>query len=240
VTAQSRAGRYTEVAAGLQVMEIRLGAGERFVLCHDPEAAERDASIRARMLAHLEELIRGTDTLDADLRAEQLRGFTLSRHGRHRYLRVTDSGQFRVDMNAVRAEESFDGKDLLRASDHAMAAEDITLRYRQLLDVEHAWRSMQRVTDPRPGYQDTEESSRAHLLLCWLALLLARVTENACHDTWLKLRQELDRIAVGTFNGPAGAFQLRTEITGAQLDILAKLAIDPPPRFTQFTPAADH
>ena len=75
-------------------------------------------------------------------------------------------------------------------------------------------------------------------MLCWLALLLARVTENACHDSWPKLRQELDRIAVGTFTGPTGTFRLRTEITGAQLDILAKLAIDPPPRISQFTPAS--
>ena len=75
-------------------------------------------------------------------------------------------------------------------------------------------------------------------MLCWLALLLARVTENACHDSWSKLRQELDRIAVGTFTGPRGTFRLRTEITSAQLDILAKLAIDPPPRISQFTPAS--
>jgi hypothetical protein len=75
-------------------------------------------------------------------------------------------------------------------------------------------------------------------VLCWLALLLARVTENACHDSWSKLRQELDRIAVGTFTGPAGTFRLRTEITDAQLDILTKLAIDPPPRISQFTPAS--
>jgi hypothetical protein len=227
-----------EVSANLRVIEIQLDSGERFVLCHDPEAAERDAAIRARMLAHIEELIRDTDTLSSDMRAEKLRGFTVSRHGRHRYLRVTASGQFRVDMSAVRAEEQFDGKYLLRTSDTAMSAKDIALRYRQLLDVERGWRSMQRVLGPRPGDPHTEGAIRAHVVLCWLALLLARVTENACHDSWSKLRQELDRIAVGTFTGPAGTFRLRTEITGAQLDILTKLAIDPPPRISQFTPAS--
>jgi len=33
---------------------------------------------------------------------------------------------------------------------------------------------------------------------------------------------------------------LRTEITEPQLDILAKLAIDPPPRISQFAPTASH
>jgi hypothetical protein len=69
-------------------------------------------------------------------------------------------------------------------------------------------------------------------------LLPARIAENACGATWPKLRRDLDRIAIGTFTGPAGTFRSRTEITEAQRDILAKLAIDPPPRIYQLTPAS--
>jgi hypothetical protein len=237
VAAHSRPDHYQE-AADLRVMEIQAGSGERNVLCHDPAAAERDAAVRARVLARLEGLINDTDTISSDMRAEKLRGFTVARRGRHRYLQTTATGQFRIDLSAVEAEEEFDGKYLLRASDTAMTTEEIALRYRQLLDVERSWRSMQQAIDPRPGSQHIEGASRAHPVLCWLALLLARVTENACHDSWPRLRQELDRIAVGTFTGPAGTFRLRTKITNAQLDILTKLAIDPPPRISQFTAAS--
>lgn len=235
VVAAARSGEDhgEEVSGNLRVTEVQLSSDERFVLCHDPEAAERDGAIRRRMLAHIEELIRDTDTLSSDMRAEKLRGFTLSRHGRHRYLRVTDSGQFRVDMSVVRAEEEFDGKYLLRTSDTEVSAADIALRYRQLLDVERGWRNMRQVLVPPPGDPYPDGAVRADVVLCWLALLLARVTENACHDSWSRLRQELDRIAVGTFTGPAGTFRLRTEITDTQLEILTKLAIDPPPRFSQ-------
>lgn len=236
VLAAARFNQSQEVSGNLRVTEVQLSSDERFVLCHDPEAAERDGAIRARMLAHIEELIRDTDTLSSDMRAEKLRGFTVSRHGRHRYLRVTDSGQFRVDMGVVKAEEQFDGKYLLRTSDTALSAADIALRYRQLLDVERGWRNMRQVLDPPPGDPHPDGAARADVVLCWLALLLARVTENACHDSWPRLRQELDRIAVGTFTGPAGTFRLRTEITDAQLEILTKLAIDPPPRISQVTP----
>ena len=78
---------------------------------------------------------------------------------------------------------------------------------------------------------------RAHVILCWLALLLARITENTCGATWPSLRRELDRIAVGTFNGPAGTFRQRTEISPAQHDILDRLGISPPPKIYQLTPA---
>ena len=89
-----------------------------------------------------------------------------------------------------------------------------------------SWRDLKQVIDLRPVYHRKEERIRAHVILCWLALLLARVAENACGGTWPSLRRELDRIYVGTFAGPAGTFRQRTEITRAQRDILRALKID--------------
>jgi hypothetical protein len=96
---------------------------------------------------------------------------------------------------------------------------------------------MKQVIDLRPVCHRKEERIRARVILCWLALLLARIAENACGATWPELRRELDRITVGTFNGPAGTFRQRTEISPGQAGILEQLGIDPPPRIYQLTPA---
>jgi hypothetical protein len=56
-------------------------------------------------------------------------------------------------------------------------------------------------------------------------------------QTWPTLRHELERIKLGTFTGPAGTFQQRTEITKPQRDLLHALKLDPPPRIYQLTPA---
>ena len=72
---------------------------------------------------------------------------------------------------------------------------------------------MKQVIDLRPVYHRREDRIRAHVILCWLALLLARIAENAAGQTWPELRRELDRIHVGTFTGPAGTFRQRTELT---------------------------
>jgi hypothetical protein len=234
--ALSRQGRYQEVAENLRVKEVRIAEDERFVICHNPQGAERDAAVRARLTAQLKELIDGTDALARDKRAE-LRGVISTKPGLNRYLRVTPGGLLRVDAARAKAEENLDGKYLLRTSDPKMTAEDIALGYRQLLEVERGWRDMKQVIDLRPVYHRKEERIRAHVILCWLALLLARVAENACGQTWPQLRRQLDRIAVGTFAGPAGTFRQRTEITDAQHDILALLGIDPPPKICQLTPA---
>ena len=189
------------------------------------------------MITQLKELIDGTDALGKDKRAE-LRGVISTKPGLNRYLRVTPGGLLRIDASKAKAEENLDGKYLLRTSDPKLSAEDIALGYRQLLQVERGWRDMKQVIDLRPVYHRKEERIRAHVILCWLALLLARIAENATGDTWAELRRQLSRIAVGTFTGPAGTFRQRTKISPAQAAILEQLGIDPPPKIYQLTLAA--
>jgi Transposase DDE domain len=176
--ALSRQGRYKDVVGNLKVKEVRIAEDERFVICFNPEAAERDAAVRARMIAQLTEAIDGTDTLSKDKRAE-LRGVISAKPGLNRYLRVTSGGLLRIDASRAKAEENLDGKYLLRTSDPTMSAEDIALGYKHLLQVERGWKDMKQVIDLRPVYHRKEERIRAHVILCWLALLLARVAENA-------------------------------------------------------------
>ena len=156
------------------------------------------------MSAQLKELIDGTDALSSDKRAE-LRGVISTKPGLKRYLRVTPGGLLRIDAGKAKAEENLDGKYLLRTSDPALSAEDIALGYKQLLEVERGWRDMKQVIDLRPVYHRKEERIRAHVILCWLALLLARTAENACGDTWPNLRRQLDKIQAAHLRRPRPA-----------------------------------
>ena len=230
--ALSRQGRYKDIAQNLKVKEVRIAEDERFVICFNPEAAERDAALRAKMIARLEDAIAGSDQLSRDKRAE-LRGVISTKPGLNRYLRATPGGLLRVDAAKAKAEENLDGKYLLRTADPKMTAEDIALGYKQLLEVERGWRDMKQVIDLRPVFHRREDRIRAHVLLCWLALLLARIAGNACGSTWPELRRELDKIQVGTFTGPAGIFRQRTELTTNQRQILKTLKIEAPPRIYQ-------
>jgi len=54
------------------------------------------------------------------------------------------------------------------------------------------------------------------------------------------MRDDLQELHIGVFQGPAGTFRQRTELTPAQRDILAKLAIEPPKKIIELaapTPA---
>ena len=236
-TALSRQGRYQQVAGNLQVKEVRIAdAGDRFIICCNPDAAERDAAIRAELIGKLEELIAGSDKLTATKRAE-LRGKISTMPGLNRFLRVTGGGLLRIDRTKAKAEENLDGKYLLRCADPKMSAEDIALGYKQLLEVERGWRDMKSALDLRPVYHRLEERIRAHVILCWLALLLVRVAENQTGQTWPVMRRELDRIHIGTFTGPAGTFRQLTDLSKPARDLLSKLGIDQPRRVHELTPA---
>ncbi len=244
--ALSRQGRYHTVAGNLRVKQVTLSDGvmrDRFVICHNPEQADRDATVRDQLLARLQARIADTDTWTKTRRAE-LVGQLRAQPGLRRFLRQTRTGRLRVDRTAVTAEAKLDGKFLLRTSDPTLTAEDVALGYKQLLEVERGWRDIKTVLDLRPVYHRKEDRIRAHVLLCWLALLLIRLAENATDRRWPELRHELDRLHVGTFTGPAGRFRQRTETTPDQRHILTALNLTEPPRVhtlhptTQTPPAA--
>src|SRR6266702_2321906 len=233
--ALSRQGRYQQVAGNMQVKEVRLpDTTDRLVICYNPDGAGRDAAIRAELIAKLEEMIAGTDKLTATKRAE-LRGKISTMPGLNRFLRVTPGGLLRTDKTKAKAEENLDGKSLLRCADPQLSAEDIAVGYKQLLEVERSWRDMKSVLDLRPVYPRLEERIRAHVLLCWLALLLVRVAENTTGQTWPVMRRELGRIHLGTFTGPAGTFRQRTELSKPARDLLARLSVEAPRKIHELT-----
>ena len=233
----SRQGRYKTVRDNLQAKEVRLGDdSDRFIICYNPDQAERDAAIRARLVAQLGELIDGTDALTAAERA-RIEGALAGKPGLKRFLRVTPAGLLRTGKASIKAEENLDGKYLLRSSDPHLSAEDIALGYKQLLEVERGWRDMKQVIDLRPACHRREDRIRAHVILCWLALLLIRVTENATGQTWNRVRAELQRQHAVTWTGPAGTFRQTTDLTKPLRDIYTALAIEPPKKILALDPA---
>ncbi|MET8413293.1 transposase, partial [Streptomyces sp. NPDC005195] len=190
--ALSRQGRYQDIAHNMRVKEVKVSEAERFVICHNPEGATRDAAIRTQLITQLTELIEGSDAL-SDCKRGELRGKIAAKPGLNRYLRTTPAGKLRIDATKAKAEANLDGKYLLRCSDPKLSAEDIALGYKQLLEVERGWRDMKQILDLRPVYHRLEERIRAHVILCWLALLLIRIAETTTQATWPTIRRELDR-----------------------------------------------
>ncbi len=243
--ALARPGRYRTVAGNLRVKEVAVAPGgkgdgdggaraQRFVVCHNPEQADRDEAVRGRLVAHLEQLMAGSDSW-TDRRRDEFVGSLKTKPGLRRYLRRTNTGLLRVDAAAIKREQHLDGKWLLRTSDSTLTPDDLAAAYQTLLQVERGWRDMKGALGLRPVFHYREDRIRAHVQLCWLALLLMRVIENATDHTWRNVRHELDRMHLVTLATADGHVAQRTATTAGQKTILAALALAEPARFFDFT-----
>jgi hypothetical protein len=228
--ALARPGRYQTVADNLQVKQVWIGDGvgrRRFILCRNLAEARRDQTRREQALGRLEDELAAIDRKqgDARLRAE---GELLAHPTLARYL-TRRKGRLAVDQAKARAEAKLDGKWLLSCTDDAVPAADLAVLYKQLIEVERSWRDLKHVLDLRPIYHRKQDRIRAHVTLCFLALVLVRVAETATGDTWAQLRRELERMHLGEFAGPAGHVTQRTETTPRQRELLRALQIKEPP-----------
>jgi len=245
--ALSRQGRYRQVRDNLRVKEVRVGDGDsatRYVVCHNPAEAERDRTRRQQRIERIEAEL-------ARLKAQRERAKTKAEREAHqrgecalrdhptlsRYLRQTPSGRLSPDRAKIAAEERLDGKYLLTTSDPSLSAEDVALGYKQLLEAERSFRDLKGTLLLRPVFHRKDDRIRAHVLICFLALVLVRLAETRTAETWRTIRAELGQIRQGHFRSTDGEFTQTSELSARQRELHAQLGIPEPSRFGRITAA---
>ena len=224
-------GRRQKVRENLEVKEIVVGDGERrrrFVLVYNPEQAKKDQATREKTLKRIAETILALGDPEVASHKKAVCAL-LSHRSMGRYIRQTKTGKLRINQAKVQEEESLDGKYLLSSSDDTLSPEDIALGYKQLMEVERAYRTLKTTLELRPLYHRKEERIRAHVLLCYLSLLLVRIAERETGETWDRIRPIMDRCHLGEFSSKDGRIFQRTELTSEQVNILNRMKIAQPP-----------
>jgi len=220
----SRPGRYRLVDDNLRVKEVwwpSKDAGERrqrYAVCFNPKEAERQRKHREEILEQLEAELA---TLQVPDEGHSKRMCSLLSTPRYkRYLRQTRGGRLAISRKAVRAAERLDGRWVVTTNDDTLSAQDMALGYKQLQRVEECWRSMKSGLRMRPVYHHAPHRIHAHIRLCVLALLIERVAETLCGDTWRNIRDDLNQVKVGILQGPAGRV---VQVTEAREDARKRL-----------------
>jgi transposase len=247
--ALSRPGRYRVVRDNLEVKEVRLGPerSRRFVVCHNPKEADKDRAEREEKRARIEaEIARIAAARERDRKQKKRASDEV--HARAecalrdhkalgRYVRQLASGRLVVDRHKVHDEERLDGKYLLSTSDPELSADEIALGYKNLLEAERGFRDLKSTLLLRPVFHRLEDRIRAHVLLCWLALLLIRVAERRSQTTWRQIATELRRVHAVELCGPAGSVVQTTPLTSQQAAILSACGVAKPPAMSVLHPA---
>ena len=146
-TVLSRGGRYHEVhgprskskdPSPLKVKQVLIDE-RRYIVCHNEEQARKDRADRDAILDKLRaQLKQGSKSL-------------VDNKGYHKYLSSPAGGAFEVDEVKVKQDVRFDGKWVLQ-TDTDLPAEEVAMRYKDLLMVENIFRTMKSILDTRPIY----------------------------------------------------------------------------------------
>jgi len=157
--------------------------GERLVACYNPFLAEDRRRTREQLLEAAEkklgkiadEVARRTKTpMTADLIGIKV-GKALKQHrmGKHFIIRIKDGAfEYKRNRDSIEREKKLDGIYVIRTSEPAeqMSAEDTVRNYKNLSQVEQAFRCLKGVDlRLRPIFLRSEDHVRAHVFLCTLA-----------------------------------------------------------------------
>ena len=223
----SKRGRYTVFKDNLHAKEVIVGDGERrkrYILCYNPKEAERQH--RQMTIQLLEQELESHK--DRSATAQWAIELLASRRFK-RYLRILKSSQVRIDRNAVREAEAYDGKWVIETNDDTISLEDAACGYKGLMVIERCFRSLKRTQiKMTPMYHGASRRIESHVKICVLALLIERIAELACGKPWQRIRGALEKLQVTEFLDLNHRVLMRNELPADTRKMLKLLKITPP------------
>ena len=231
-----RAGRYHDVADNLRIKQVFVGDGERrrrYVVCHNLYEQERQREHRDRLLTQLSEELSTMQCADGEHSKRVCEIKSSRRFGR--YVKEV-AGRLAIDWKAVRREEKYDGKWVITSNDDTLTPADLALGYKQLMRVEECWRTLKSGLRMRPVFHSSSWRIQAHVTISVLALLLERIVEIRCGDTWRNVRDELASIKVVEYDHGDYRVQQRTDLTATAIAVLDKVGATHPKEFLGIGP----
>jgi transposase len=231
----TRAGRYRDVAHNLRVKEVYVGTGERrhrYVVCYNPDEAEREHAHRERLLDVVRAELAALDTRQADHPKRACELLASRRFGR--YLQRDARGRLSINATKVAGEAKYDGKFVVTTNDDTLDAEDIALGYTSMMLIEGCFRRMKTTgLQTRPIYHWRPHRIIAHVKLCVLALLLERAAELRGQQTWRTIRHTLDQVKVVRYRMHGKTILQSTQVTSPMAAILRRLGIPLPQKILE-------
>lgn len=220
----SKRGRYTVIKDNLMAKEVIVGDGERrtrYVLCYNPKEAKRQKLHRQELVKQLEKTLSCHKNHQA---GSQWAIELLASRRYKRYLTVTKGRKLRIDKQAVRNAERYDGKLVIETNDDTISFEDAACGYKGLMVIERCFRSLKKTQIKlTPMYHWAPRRIEAHIRICVLALLIQRIAELECQDSWFNIRKELGKLQATECRSKNHVFFKRNEVSDGIKEIFKSL-----------------
>jgi len=197
-------------------------AGRRYVIVYNPEEAERERQTRDAVVKKLKE------TLTTGNRVKEL----IKNKKYRSYLAVPEGSMIAVDEDKVKRDEAWDGLFVLQ-TDTGLSTETVVTRYKDLYQVEQAFRTLKSPLDMRPIFHRKDRRITAHVFVSFLALYLACALERMLKEKGWKIPAihasltDVAKLHMSRLTLAGNAYEARTELEGDAHKLLAALGISP-------------
>lgn len=120
-----------------------------------------------------------------------------------------------IDYDRIAEDEKYDGYYAIVSSELDETAESIINIYRGLWRIEESFKITKSVLGTRPIYLQTEEHINAHMLICFIALLIGRILEKRMGGkyTFKKITETLQKIECSNVSQNIWLFDHADDIT---------------------------
>lgn len=231
-----RPGRYKIISKNLRAKEVLVGDGvlkRRYIVCFNPIEEKRQSKHRKQVVLELN----GELNSHPEKTATAQWAIKLKASGRYgRYLKISDENNLEIDREAIRKAARMDGKWIIQTNDDTISVEDAAIGYKSLLIIEQCFRSLKRTQiKMMPLHHRLAERIEAHVKICVLALLIERVAERICDQSWLQIHEILRTLQMSEYHAEKYQFFQRNLPSQTVSDLFKKLKIPLPKKVYEIT-----
>jgi transposase len=204
---------------------------QRLLVCHNPERAILDAERREDILDRIRSKIKDGSILSV-----------VDNPHYKRFLKIQGKAP-KLDLEAIERDATYDGMYVL-TSNTKLTGSQIIETYKGLWQVEHAFRSLKTELEMGPIYHWKDDRIRAHVMICFLALVLRTIfykklraqDSKASYQEVFSSLKSLEAIGLKFKNK---AVILRTEPKEKALLAFRALNMCPPARIISVEPLSE-
>lgn len=161
----------------------------RLIVTHSSKRAAKDQTDRQRLVDRLMKKVKDGKVPVKDL---------INNHGTKKYIKVTSKSEATINEDKITHEAKWDGLHGV-ITNSKLPPETILDRYRQLWQIEEAFRINKNTLKMRPIYHWNETRIRGHIVLCFITYALVKQIQFRLNNSNLKISindflEELHRI----------------------------------------------
>jgi len=152
--------------------------------------------------------------------------------GYKKYIKL-DRDHITINEKKVNEDIRFDGKWVIKTNTD-LSSEQIALKYKELWQVEQAFRDVKSVLETRPVFHQRDETIRGHVFCSFLSLILRKELQKRLENTgysfeWSDIKQDLKSLQEIVIEDNGKTLAIRSECLGTCGKVFKSLGVALPP-----------